>query len=76
MKEKFQTPEQEINWIRKLRPDTLIRIGDTYFADQSELNQLFKIYVTNEISKQKRLRKIRSQQAKERFSKKSLFFFI
>lgn len=47
----FQTSKQELNWIRKLKPDTLIRIGNSYFAEEPELNRLFQIYLDNQIVK-------------------------
>lgn len=64
---KFSNEKKSLNWIRKLKPKTLFRIGDSYFADKKELDELLAKYSTQQIETQRRLRKQRAQQARKNF---------
>lgn len=71
---KFQTEKKAINWIKKLKPSSLFRIGNSYFADEQELFELLQGYADKQIKQRKRLKNIRSKQARKNFEKSKLSF--
>lgn len=72
----FSTEQKGLNWVRNLKPGSLFRIGNSYFADEAELEKLLQDYAMKQIATRKRLREKRSQQAKKNFNtSKKVFSF-
>jgi hypothetical protein len=64
----FESKKQALRWIRSLKPNTLVRIGNSYFIKEDEINQLIESYFNQKIA----LKKKQSIQAKKNFAKKKL----
>lgn len=62
----FETEKKAINWIKSLQPKSLVKIGQTYFIDEQEIEQLIENYFIKQIS----LRKKRAAQARKNFTKR------
>ena len=66
----FSTEKKALNWVRKLKPESLVRVGNSYFIDPKEMEKLLTEYVAKQILIRRRLKKQRSAQAKKNFKGK------
>ena len=69
----FANQKKALNWIRNLKPQTLVRIGESYFADEKELDQLLESYIAKQIALRKKMKTKRADIARKNFRKKSGF---
>lgn len=67
----FKSEKQALNWVRKLQPNTLGRVGTSYFIEDSELETLFQNYVMRQRNIKRKLKPQRQKQAKSNFDKKN-----
>lgn len=63
---KFTNEEAGMKWVKSLHSQTLVRIGKSYFVDEEELNDLWRIY----IMKKRKHKKEQSERAKLHFKLK------
>jgi len=64
----FETEKKSIRWFKSLKPTFLVRVGNSYFLDEKEAEELLDKYM----KKQLQIRKRRSTQAKINLKKKTL----
>lgn len=64
----FDSDKKALSWVRSLRPNTLVRIGSSYFIDEEEMLRLMDIYFNKQID----LRKKRAAKARKMFSKSNV----
>ena len=62
----FKTERRAVAWVKKLKANSIVRIGSSYFIDELEMSELLSNYFNQQIS----LRKKRRLIAKKRFAKK------
>ena len=67
----FADDKKALNWVRRLKAETLVRIGDSYFADEVELDRLLESYINQQIKQRKSLKARRATQARKNFNNKS-----
>jgi len=52
----FENEEQLVRWMRSIKPKTIVRVGKSYFINESEMLILFKKHLKNkEKLRQKRI---------------------
>ena len=66
---KFETRKKGVQWIKNLKPESLCRVGKSYFAEEDELKELLESYLIKQIKTRKRLKPQRSYKAKNNFNK-------
>lgn len=64
----FETEARAISWLKSLKATQIVRVGNSYFVDEKEMELLFQKY----LSKQLALRNQRAEQARANFSKAKL----
>ena len=63
----FETREKAINWVKKLKCESLVRIGSSYFVDEKELHRLVDTFLLRQVNLKKSLKNQRALQAKKNF---------
>lgn len=58
----FKSEKSKMNWIRKLQPETLVKIGITYFVQEQEMDKLIAEHLEQQIKNRKS--RIKKQQKK------------
>ena len=64
----FESDKKCLRWVRSLKPNTLVRIGSSFFIEEEEIKQLMQTYLNQQIA----LRKKRAIQAKKNFTKRKI----
>lgn len=55
----FKSEKSKMNWVRKLKPETLVKIGVTYFIQEQEMEKLIQEHLEQQIKIRKsRIKKI------------------
>ena len=58
----FKSEKSKINWFKKLKSETLYRIGESWFISKIEFEKLFEGYAENQIAiKRNRIDAFRSK---------------
>ena len=63
---RFPTEKSGVNWVRSLNPPTLVRTGTSYFVEEEELQELWRLYIL----KKRKLKKDQGERAKLNFKLK------